>query len=50
MEKEIDRLMPELQVEGFRAADKVRSMSEDVASWFKRDLGQASQTSSTAQK
>lgn len=42
LEKEIQKLSSELQTPG--AADKIRGMWDKVASWFKRESGQAHQT------
>jgi len=48
LEREIQKLSGELQTPG--AADKVRSMWDKVAGWFKRESGQAHQTSQTQAK
>ena len=42
LEKDIQKLSGELQTPG--AADKIRGMWDKVASWFKRESGQAHQT------
>ena len=43
LEKEIEKLSGELQTPG--AADQIRSMWDKATSWFKRESGQAHQTS-----
>jgi hypothetical protein len=48
LEKDIERLSGEMQTTG--AADKIRGMWDEVASWFKRESGQAHRsTNSTPQ-
>ena len=45
LEKEIQKLSGDVQSPG--AADKIRAMWDKAASWFKRESGQAQQTSTT---
>ena len=48
LEKDIQKLSGELETPG--SADKIRSMWDKVTSWFKREAGQAHQTTNTVAK
>jgi hypothetical protein len=46
LEKEMERLSGEMEATG--AADKIRGMWDEVASWFKRESGQAHEGTNSA--
>ena len=48
LEKDIQKLSGELQAPG--SAEKIGGMWDKVASWFRREAGQAHQTSNSVQQ